>query len=52
VTRETLRGRAACVLATTRRAWGIPEPRASRACSALPRLRLTLPSVRGFSFAI
>ncbi|MCR8960445.1 hypothetical protein M0765_022760 [Variovorax sp. S2] len=52
MTRETLRTRANCVLATTKRAWGIPEPKASCARSALPRLRLTLPHVRGFFFAI
>jgi hypothetical protein len=52
VTRETLRSRANCVLATTRRAWGISEPQAGRSRAALPRLRFAPPSVRGFSFAI
>jgi hypothetical protein len=52
VTRDNLRSRAACVLATTKRAWGVPEPKAGRARSALPCLRVALPRVRGFFFAI
>ncbi|AGU49674.1 hypothetical protein VAPA_1c25760 [Variovorax paradoxus B4] len=47
---EALRHRAACVLATTTRAWGIPQPRRLRA--ALPRARCAPPRVRGFFFAI
>jgi hypothetical protein len=50
VTEEALRNRAACVVATTTRAWGIPGPRRARA--ALPRLYFALPRVRGFFFAI
>ncbi|WP_165442083.1 hypothetical protein [Variovorax paradoxus] len=52
MTRETLRSRAACVLDTTKRAWGIREPQAGRSRAALPRLRFAPPSVRGFFFAI
>jgi hypothetical protein len=47
---EALRDRAARVLATTTRAWGIAERR--RARTALPRLRCALPRVRGVFFAI
>jgi hypothetical protein len=52
VTEEALRNRAACVVATTTRAWGIPGPRVRRARAALPRLCFALPRVRGFFFAI
>jgi len=47
---EALRDRAARVLATTTRAWGIAERRRVR--TALPRLRCALPRVRGVFFAI
>ncbi|WPH16659.1 hypothetical protein [Variovorax paradoxus] len=47
---EVLRDRAARVLATTTRAWGIAERRRVR--TALPRLRCALPRVRGVFFAI
>jgi len=50
VTRDAVRDRAARVLATTTRAWGIPEPRRTQA--ALRRPRCALPRVRGFFFAI
>ncbi|WP_369650846.1 MULTISPECIES: hypothetical protein [unclassified Variovorax] len=47
---EALRHRAARVLATTTRAWGIAEPRRLRTAS--PRSRCALPRVRGVFFAI
>ncbi|KLN57915.1 hypothetical protein [Variovorax paradoxus] len=47
---EALRDRAARVLATTTRAWGIAERRRVRAAS--PRSRCALPRVRGVFFAI
>ena len=47
---EALRERAARVLATTTRAWGLAERQRVRA--ALPRSRCALPRVRGALFAI
>jgi hypothetical protein len=48
---QPLQRRAAHVVATTQRAWGVPgQQRRPRA--GLPRLRFALPRVRGFFFAI
>ncbi|WP_169804851.1 hypothetical protein [Variovorax paradoxus] len=46
---EALRERAARVLATTTRAWGLAERRVR---TASPRSRCALPRVRGALFAI
>jgi len=48
---QPLQDRAARVVATTTRAWGIAE-RQRRTHAGLPRLRFVLPRVRGFFFAI
>ncbi|CAN7431838.1 hypothetical protein [Variovorax paradoxus] len=47
---EALRDRAARVLATTTRAWGLAERQ--RVHAASPRSRCALPRVRGALFAI
>ncbi|WP_431131161.1 hypothetical protein [Variovorax paradoxus] len=49
---QPLQDRAARVVATTTRAWGISSRQQRRTRAGFPRLRFALPSVRGFFFAI